>query len=169
MSAPLLHRKVHRWASLAVAVPLLIMISTGILLHLKKDINWLQPATHKGSAGPPSLSFEGVLAAARRAPGSGIRTWEDVDRVDVRPGKGLIKVRGKNRMEVQLDAGTGEVLQVAYRRSDIIEHLHDGSWFHPWIKRGVFLPVGLLLLALWMTGFYLILLPYQTRRKRRKR
>jgi hypothetical protein len=30
----------------------------------------------------------------------GIETWSDVDRLDVRPGKGMLKVRAKNRWEI---------------------------------------------------------------------
>ena len=81
---------------------------------------------------------------------------------------GIVKVRAENRWEVQVDAVTGEVLQVAYRRSDLIESLHDGSFFHDMVKLWVFLPCALLLLGLWVSGIYLFVLPYQTRRKRRK-
>ena len=41
---------------------------------------------------------------------------QDIDRLDVRPGKGMLKVRCKNSWEVQIDANSGKVLQVAYRR-----------------------------------------------------
>jgi hypothetical protein len=68
---------------------------------------------------------------------------------------------------VQVDLQTGEVLQVAYRRSDLIESLHDGSWFHDRAKLWVFLPVAVVVLGLWGTGIYLFFLPYAVRRSRR--
>ena len=41
-----------------------------------------------------------------------------------------MKVRAKNNWEIQLDLEKGTILKTAFRRSDIIEQLHDGSWFH---------------------------------------
>jgi hypothetical protein len=33
----------------------------------------------------------------------------------------MIKVWAKNKRDVQLDSSTGDILQVAYRRSDMVE------------------------------------------------
>jgi len=70
--------------------------------------------------------------------------------------------------EVQLDLVTAEILQVAYRRSDLIESIPDGSWFHPTPKLTVLLPTGAIVLGLWVTGMYLWVLPYLARRRRSK-
>ena len=113
------------------------------------------------------------VAAAYAAPSAasveeaGIEGWDDVDRLDVRPGRGMLKVRAKNRWEVQVDAATGEVLQASYRRSDLIESIHDGSFFADAAKLWVFLPAALILLGLWISGVYLWLLPHLVRRRRR--
>jgi uncharacterized iron-regulated membrane protein len=168
LSAAAWNRKLHRWGSIAVALPLLVVICTGILLLLKKDSAWIQPPTQRGARGELVLSFDEILAAARSAPDAGIETWDDVDRLDVRPERGVVKVRGKNRWEVQVDATNGALLQTAYRRSDLIESIHDGSYFHDAAKLWVFLPSGALLLGLWGTGLYLWLLPHLVRRRRRK-
>ena len=57
---------------------------------------------------------------------------------------------------------------MAYRRSDLIESLHDGSFFGgDFAKLGVFLPTALVLCVLWGTGIYLFFLPYMVRRRRR--
>jgi hypothetical protein len=97
-----------------------------------------------------------------------IQSWNDVDRLDVRVEKGVVKVRGKNRWEVQVDTHTGEVLHVAYRRSDLIESIHDGSWFHEKVKLWIFLPSGIILLTLWITGLYMVILPYTVKWKRKR-
>ena len=44
-----LNRKVHYWGSFIVAVPLLVMISTGLLLQAKKHWVWVQPAEVRGT------------------------------------------------------------------------------------------------------------------------
>ncbi|MEM8711326.1 MAG: PepSY-associated TM helix domain-containing protein [Planctomycetota bacterium] len=166
--APRINRQLHRFGSILTAAPLIVVIVTGIFLQLKKDWTWVQPATVRGSTEELRLSFDEVLAAAAAVPEAGITTWDDVDRLDVRPSKGMVKVRGKNRWEVQVDAVTGEVLQTSFRRSDLIESLHDGSWFGSPVKLWIFLPVALVLLGLWFTGMYLWLLPHLVRRRRRQ-
>ena len=106
-------------------------------------------------------------------PEAGINSWDDVDRLDVRPDRGLVKVQAKNGWEVQVDTGTGKVLQTEYRRSDTIEAIHDGSWFHDRVKLWIFLPMAFIVLGLWVTGMYLFFLPllvkWSRRRQRAKR
>ena len=170
MSNPrVLNRRLHRWGAAAVALPFLVVLCTGVLLQLKKHVAWVQPPERRGAAAAPALALPDVLARVQAVPEMGVRSWDDVDRVDVRPGKGLVKVVSKTRWEVQLDASTGAVLQTAYRRSDLLESVHDGSWFHERAKLGVFLPTALVVLGLWTTGVYLFLLPIRTRRQNRRR
>ncbi|MEQ8768860.1 MAG: PepSY-associated TM helix domain-containing protein [Planctomycetota bacterium] len=168
-AAALWNRKLHRWGAILTALPVLIVIVSGLFLLLKKDVDWIQPSSATSSGGEPGISFEDILASASSAEGAGIRSWDDVDRLDVRPSKGLVKVRGKSRWEVQIDIATGDVLQVAYRRSDLIESIHDGSFFHDSVKLWIFLPSALILFGLWVTGIYLWLLPHLVKRRRKRR
>ena len=78
----------------------------------------------------------------------------------MRIDKGIVKVKTKSRWEIQIDTDNAKILSEAYRRSDVIENLHDGSWFSDGVKKWVFLPSGLILLVLWLTGVYLVLFPY---------
>jgi len=162
-----LNRSLHRWGAILVALPFLVVITTGLLLQLKKQLAWVQPPERRGSTEAPAVSLDRVLAQVRAIPEARVRDWGDIDRVDVRPGKGIAKVTTKTRWEVQVDLGTGAVLQSAYRRSDLIEQLHDGSWFHDAVKLWVFLPSGILVLGLWLTGMYLYALPWWTRARRK--
>lgn len=161
-------RKGHRWGAVAVAVPFLLVLVTGVFLQLKKEWAWVQPPTARGGKGPPAVSMDAILAAAKSRPEAGIGGWDDVERLDVQPGRGVAKVQARSRWEVQVDLATGEVLQSAYRRSDLIESLHDGSWFHDSFKVYVFLPVAVVVLGLWGTGMYLFVLPIAVRRARRR-
>ncbi len=54
---------------------------------------------------------------------------------------------------------TGEILQVAVRRSDLIESIHTGSFFNTHVKLWVFFPTGLILVVIVISGLYLFLLP----------
>ncbi len=152
-------RKAHRWGAVVVAVPFLLVLVTGVLLQLKKEIAWVQPPTKKGHGKEPKVSFDDILAAVKDEPKAEVKGWDDIDRLDVRPKDGIVKVQCKNRYEVQVDFQTKKVRQVEYRRSDLIETLHDGSWFHDSFKVYVFLPVALVVIGLWLTGMYLFVLP----------
>ena len=166
MKASRLNRLIHRWGSIIIALPLLVVLLSGILLQLKKESAWIQPTTQSGSGQQPSLSFDEILTATQEVHAAEVSSWDDIDRIDVRPGKGMLKVRCKNHWEVQLDASTGEVLQVAYRRSDLIESIHDGSFFGDPAKLWVFLPSAIVMVVLWGTGIYLFFLPYLARKKK---
>ena len=144
------------------------MLITGILLQLKKDVDWIQPPTMIGeNIQNLSLSFDKILNISSSVSEANISSWEDVDRLDVRPNKGIVKVRARNNWEIQIDTFTGKVIQTAYRRSDIIEKLHDGSWFNDKIKLWVFFTSGVLLLGLWLTGVYMLARPYYVKLKRK--
>jgi uncharacterized iron-regulated membrane protein len=162
-------RKLHRWGAIIIAIPLLLVIVTGILLQIKKQVAWVQPPTLRGESSELNILWDDVLKSATAQPEAEIKSWDDIDRLDVRPGRGLIKVRSNNGWEVQIDASNANVLSTNYRRSDLIESLHDGSFFDDRAKITVFLANGLILLGLWFTGMWLWYLPISARRKKQKR
>lgn len=163
------NRLTHRWATVVVTVPLLVIVVTGMMLQWKKQVTWVQPPTQRGTGSVPTIGFDEILSAARSVDEAAIESWDDIDRLDVRPSKGVIKIRAVNRWEIQVDAETGEVLQAAYRRSDLIESMHDGSFFHESVKLWVFFPSSVALTVMLGTGVYMFALPYISKHKRRKR
>lgn len=102
-------RKLHRWGAIITLLPLLIVIVSGLLLQVKKQMPWVQPPSRKGSVKnqPPQQSLGDLLAVAKSVPEAEIGSWEDVDRIDVRPGKGIAKLQCENRWELQIDLATG--------------------------------------------------------------
>lgn len=170
--APILLRKVHHWGSLLIMMQVGIMIGAGLLLMLKKELEWIQPPTRTGvdTDSVPTATFDTLFQAARSVPQAGIDSWLDLERVDVKPGKGVVKFVSASNWEVQVDTYSSKVVHVAYRRSDIIEQIHDGSYFADWVKLYIFFPTGIVLFVLWGTGIYLFFLPHVTRwRKKRRR
>ena len=162
-----LSRKLHYWTSIVIALPFTIILLSGMLLQVKKQVPWVQPSTMKGRGDAPEISFAEMLEIARTVPEAEISDWDDIARLDVRPDKGILKIRAKNSWEIQLDHQTGEVLQVEYRRSDTIESIHDGSFFHDLAKPWLFLLFAIGLLLLLITGVYLFLLPYSRKKRAR--
>ena len=109
-------RKTHYWGSIIILLPVSIIIVTGIFLQLKKDVVWIQPGTTTGQiSNDPSISFEQILDIAKTIKEAEISSWEDIDRLDVRIGKGIVKVRSNNRWEIQIDPHSGNVPHVPYR------------------------------------------------------
>ena len=163
-----LNRKVHYWAAAFIALPILVIIGSGLLLQVKKQLTWVQPTEQTGTGTAPVIDFEGILASVRALPEHGVSGWKDVNRLDVRPSKGIVKVWLRNGFEVQVDLGTGKVLQSKFRRSDVIETLHDGSWFGgDYTKLGLFLPSAIALFVMWLTGLWMFWLPISVKRRRR--
>lgn len=173
MKLQVLLRKIHHWSSIIISLPLIVIIGAGLFLQLKKDVDWIQPPTLEGSVieGIPEASLQEMFEAAKAVEIAEITTWEELDRVDFKPDKGIIKFIPHSRWEVQVDTHTAEVLSVTYRRSDLLETIHDGSFFADWVKLWIFFPVGIMLLVLWMTGVYMFFLPYfkKAQKKRKKK
>jgi hypothetical protein len=164
-----LNRRIHYWASAAAAIPLIVIIATGLLLQMKKHSAWVQPPERGGIGTVPTLSWPDMLERLKEVPDMNVTSWDDVNRLDVRPGRGMVKAWLQNGYEVQLDLGTGRVLQTAYRRSDLIESIHDGSFFGgDWVKLGLFLPAGITLLLLWLGGLWMFWVPLSAKWKRAK-
>ncbi len=171
MKRGVLLRKLHHWLSPLLWLPLGLVVATGVLLLLKKDFDWIQPPTQHGERANlvPTQTFDELLQVVRSVPELDIDHWTDLERVDVKPDKGIVKFVAANRWEAQIDAHTGAVLQVAYRRSDLIEALHDGSFFTSWTKHYLFLPAGIGLFLLWGTGIYLFITTRAARARKARR
>ena len=92
-------RKCHRWGAILIALPFLLVILTGVLLQLKKQWSWVQPPTQRGQGKMPTITLETMLEAARSQPEVGVQGWDDVDRLDVQPSRGIAKVQARSRWE----------------------------------------------------------------------
>ena len=125
-------RIVHRYLGISLALLLLISSVTGILLALKKEIAWIQPPSQKGveqnlAKWKPldELALLGTQALYKKHPA---QNGNPIDRMDVRPSKGIVKILFKKEYwEVQVDGSTGAIKSIATRQSDWLESIHDGS------------------------------------------
>ncbi len=167
-------RKYHKYFGIALSVFLFISALTGLLLGWKKDVDLLQPPTQTGASADLSrwkpLSELAETARAALYAQYPDQTGNAIDRIDARPGKGIIKVLfEKGWWEVQLDSSSGEVLSVARRHSDWIEALHDGSIISDFFKLIAMNALGLGLLLMVLTGLWLWYGPVKLRRMKRRR
>jgi hypothetical protein len=150
----------HLWVGVLFTVVLLVISVTGILLNHKRGLELMPEVEHA-----PTGEFTRALSlgdlgerALRAANETG--SFERIDRMDVRPRDGLIKVRLRNATstEVTLDINDGRVLHIGPRGDVFLEKLHSGEIFGP---QGIFLSdagaVALTLLLI--TGYWLWLRP----------
>ena len=159
-------KKIHLAVTPFAIVPLFIIVITGIILMFKKESDWIQPPSQYGVGGI-EVSLNSMLDTVKLRDSLGVKSWDDVERVDVRPSKGMAKVRLKSHWEVQIDTKTGAILQTAYRRSDIIEDIHTGAFWGKSVKFIVFLGSAILLLILLLTGTYMYVVLMVNRFKKR--
>ena len=73
-----LNRDVHRWGSILIALPVAVIIVTGVILQLKKESAWIQPTTKEGSSGVLSVSFDEILVAAQSVPEANVEGFDRV-------------------------------------------------------------------------------------------
>ncbi|MFY8037539.1 MAG: DNA mismatch repair protein, partial [Cyclobacteriaceae bacterium] len=131
----------------------------------------LQPPTQKGSSVNLSewVSFDRVVSTAHHALDSVAHVSGEIEKLDVRIDKGVIKVIYLNYWEVQIDGKTGKALSVAQRPSDWIEHIHDGSIISDNFKLLYTNYTGWSLLILSITGFWLWFGPRKIRNEKMKK
>lgn len=148
----------HLWVGVVVTLATLLLAVTGILLNHKQTLG-LMPETDNDRPAPLSaaLPLDALVTSARDALG---RPDAVVDRMDVRPDDGLVKVRfdDEDVTEVTLALDDGRVLEIGRRQDVFIEKLHSGEIFGDgWILLSDAAAVALALLVL--TGLWLWLFP----------
>lgn len=143
------------------SVVLLIISITGILLNHKRGLN-LMPEVEHAPTGEfaAALPLADLAFRALRAAGDSGTPALAIDRMDVRPRDGLIKVRLRNATstEVTLDLTDGRVLHMGDRGDVFLEKLHSGEIFG---SQGVLLSDAgaIALTVLLITGYWLWLRP----------
>jgi hypothetical protein len=167
-------RSLHRWMGIPLIVFFFLIGITSILLAWKKKAELL----------PPTLKTE-IENGTWILPSEMVRIGEEemvrlgrdpeVDRIDIRPDKGVAKVTFKTHFtEVQLDGLSGKVLSIETRHSDWIEKVHDGSIVDFYLEGdeaakltySTLTALGLILMS--VSGFYLWYFPKVVRKLKGK-
>lgn len=150
----------HLWLGILATGVILLVSVTGVLLNHKRPLGLMPDVSHR-----PSGSFQAALPLAELARRAEAAVGPSVavagiDRMDVRPDDGLVKVRFNDRavQEVDLDLNTGRVLHVGERNDVFLEKLHSGEVFGDgWVLLSDASAVMLALLLL--SGYWLWLFP----------
>lgn len=150
----------HLWMGVLATGVLLLVCATGILLNHKRPLGLMPDPPHRAS---------GAFESARPLPELARRAGEAVgpavaaagiDRMDVRPGDGLVKVRFDDRevTEATVDLASGRVVHVGARSDVFLEKLHSGEIFgNGWVLLSDAAAVALVLAL--VSGYWLWLYP----------
>jgi uncharacterized iron-regulated membrane protein len=166
-------RPLHRWVGVPLTLFILMSGITGAVLGWKKNAEILQPENRRGASADlrdwrpwHEVNEAAILGLAGHLPADE-RAGIEVDRYDVRPGHGVVKVQFTRRnWEVQVDPVTLEVLNVARRHSDWIEQVHDLSIISDNVKLVSMNILGLGLVVLSLSGLWLWYGPLRLRRQK---
>ncbi|MDX1942828.1 MAG: PepSY-associated TM helix domain-containing protein [Saprospiraceae bacterium] len=162
-----LFRKIHKVTASLTFIIFFIVSITGLLLTWKKHSGGLiLPDTQTGTSTNKKdwLSLDTLeVLAIQGLEAHNPKLNPEVDRIDVRPSKGVMKFTFTDHYyEVQIDATTGNIMHVKRRFSDLFEKIHDGSivdkWLNisgDWFKLTYANIAALSLLIFTITGFWL--------------
>jgi uncharacterized iron-regulated membrane protein len=152
----------HLWLGVIFTVILTAISITGILLNHKRGLGLMPDVAHEptgGFAAALPLSRLAEIGITAAAPG-GPADLRLVDRMDVRPRDGFVKVRLRDAAstEATVDIVSGRVLHVGPRGDAFLEKVHSGEIFG---GRGVWLSDAgaIALVATLITGIWLWLAP----------
>jgi hypothetical protein len=165
----------HLWLGVIFTTALLVISVTGILLNHKRGLGLMPDVAHE-----PERPFTKSLPLARladialdtvaRATGAGgdgeaADPTAEIDRMDVRPRDGFVKVRVRDAAstEVTLDLASGRVLHIGPRGDVFLEKLHSGEIFGglSWVLLSDAAAIALVITLI--TGYWLWLVPKRPR------
>ncbi len=150
----------HLWLGIATTAIVIIVSVTGIMLNHKRGLGLMPDVPHEATG-----TFEGALPMhelAKRASDAvdPAVAKTGIDRMDVRPGDGIVKIRFDDHLvtEATVDINSGKVIHIGERNDVFLEKLHSGEIFG---SRGVLLTdiAAVTLMILLISGYWLWLYP----------
>ena len=154
----------HLWVGVLFTVVLLVVAVTGIVLNHKRALGLMPDVSHEPTA-PLAAALPIAELADRARAAASLAADVAVDRMDVRPDNGYVKVRFDDPQwtEVTVDLASGTALHVGERGDVFMEQLHSGELLGGnWVLLTDAAAVALVLLL--VSGYWLWLAPRWRRR-----
>lgn len=162
---------VHLWLGVVATIALIAISITGILLNHKRGLGLMPDVAHEPTGEfTQAISIERMAYAALvAAPQAAKGEWKEgdavdlslIDRMDVRPRNGFVKVRLRDKAstEMTVDLNSGQVLHTGPRGDVFLEKLHSGEVFGglTFVLLSDIAAVALVLTLI--TGYWLWLVP----------
>ena len=163
----------HLWLGVIFTTALVVISVTGILLNHKRGLGLMPDVAHEAerpfteSLPLARLADIALDTIGRSTDGDGeiLDPTVVIDRMDVRPRDGFVKVRVRDAAstEVTVDLATGRVLHVGPRGDVFLEKLHSGEIFGGlrWVLLSDAAAIALVITLI--TGYWLWLVPKRPR------
>jgi uncharacterized iron-regulated membrane protein len=156
----------HLWLGVLFTALLLVISVTGVLLNHKRGLGLMPEVDHVPSgAFNTALPLDDLATRAIAAVGLEGSAAELIDRMDVRPRDGLVKVRLRDASstEVTVDVVNGSILHIGARGDVFLEKVHSGEALGStrWVLLSTITAVGLVVLL--VSGYWLWLIPKSRR------
>lgn len=145
----------HRKLSIGITFYLIIILFSGILLLLRRNISAIQPKLGNTASKEVMLSPKQILTVSKKIKDAEIKGWNDISHFRVYFDKGYVLVRTKSGYQIQIDGVSAKVLSHGKRWTGWLIQLHEGTLFGKGVYYGVYLPASILFLVLLVTGVYL--------------
>ena len=155
------HRRLHRWGSLVLGVPLLIQTTTGAVLLFEREINQaLHPALYRETTGAGATTPLSAATALRRATAE----HPELPVTSVRRSGGVWVAAGPEDtgLATYLDAGSGRVNgvgPVSPRAVRLLANLHECGFtcrgypgYQPWLATSLPSALGGQTAGGWLLG-----------------
>ncbi|QIZ08582.1 PepSY domain-containing protein [Priestia megaterium] len=163
-------RIVHKWAGLILSVFFMFIAVTGLILVYMLPLGVADELrTGKKASPSQAITMDKVVSIATSQGLPGVKSVEDIFRIEYRPGLNIYQVRFNNSQGVQIDASTGRVLSTNPDYSTFLITLHDGSYFGDWYRYSILTMTGLSLILLSFSGYYMFGFPLYKRLMARKK
>ncbi len=150
----------HLWLGVLFTALLLVVSVTGILLNHKRGLGLMPDVSHTPS-GAFTASLPLAELANRALVAADVSGGEaSIDRMDVRPRDGLVKVRLRDpaSTEVTVDLVTGSILHIGGRGDVFLEKVHSGEALGSrWVLLSTVAAIALIVLL--VSGYWLWLAP----------
>lgn len=162
-------RSLHRWIGFIACLFLAIISVTGFFLAMKDRFAFMRPPVQEAvplDRAEDILPVAEILRIAFNAGHPELSEVKEVDRVDYRPKDNVFKVVSKDGYrEIQVDGSKGTIVSNAFRNDQLMEDIHDMSFFAD-AAHGYLLPtVAVFLCLLSITGVIIFLTPIVRRWK----
>ncbi len=156
--------QLHLWLGVIFTAALVVISVTGIALNHKRALGIMPEVEHEPGApfveSLPLATLAEIGVRAGTPPGGPTDILKAVNRMDVRPKDGYVKVRLRDRKvtEVTVDLTDGRVLHIGPRGDSFIEKLHSGEVFGDrWVLLSDAAAVALLITMI--SGYWLWVAP----------
>lgn len=163
-------RKIHRWVGLYFAVIVLLYLSEFLILPMVYSeglptIDGTPPPHEK--INNHLLSLEQSTQQFIEQHPSSINTIEEINAISYLPNSGLYRFEDSDRyFEWYIDAQTGKLLKYGFKTDLFLEEKGILGWLNPLLHNILEFPMLLLLVSLAISGIYLFLNPFLTKKNR---